>query len=118
MKKILMVDDNQLVCRIVELHLGKLGWDVRSCVGPFGVLNHIKEFGPAIVLLDINMPGLNGDKVARLLSNMKSTAFKVVLFSSEPEKKQKELVDQGLACGYYVKSHSLEGLHEMLQGFS
>jgi len=114
MRKILVVDDNQLVCKIVELHLGKLGWEVETCVGPFGVLNKIREFEPSIVMLDINMPGLNGEKVARLLKSMDVRSFKVVVFSSEPVEKQNEFVEKGLACGYFVKNHTLKGLHEML----
>jgi len=115
MKKVLVVDDNQLVRKLVELHLGKMGCDVDSCNSPLGILQKVKDFGPDIVLLDMKMPGLSGRSVAGLLrKGERGYRCKTIIFSSEEEHLQKQMVDEGLADGYFVKSHSFAGLKETI----
>jgi len=115
MKKVLVVDDNQLVRKLVELHLGKMGCDVDSCHSPFGVLQKVKDFGPGVVLLDMKMPGLSGRSVAGLLrKGERGYSCKTIIFSSEDECLQQQMVDEGLADGYFVKSHSFDGLKETI----
>lgn len=115
MKKVLVVDDNQLVRKLVELHLGKMGCDVDSCHSPFGVLQKVKDFGPDVVLLDMKMPGLSGRSVAGLLrKGERGYSCKTIIFSAEDECLQQKMVDEGLADGYFVKSHTLDGLKETI----
>jgi len=115
MKKVLVVDDNQLVGKLVELYLGKLGCDVDVCNTPFGVLNKVKEYQPDVVLLDMKMPGLSGRSVAGLLKkNENGITCKTVLFSSEDEKVQRELLEEGLVDGYFLKGPSFDGLKETI----
>lgn len=39
---------------------------------------------------------------------------KTLIFSSEEECLQKQMVDEGLADGYFVKNHSFDGLKEAI----
>jgi DNA-binding response OmpR family regulator len=115
MKKVLVVDDNELVGKLVAYHLGKVGCDVESCHSPFGVLQKVKDFNPDIVLLDMKMPGLSGRSVASLLrKGERGLKCKTIIFSSEEEHLQKQMVEEGLADGYFVKSHSFDGLKETM----
>ena len=115
MKKVLLVDDNQLVGKLASAYLCKHGFDVEVCQGPFGVLNRVRAFGPEVILLDINMPGLSGVKLAELLKDARAIhGFKVILFSSEDENMQAGLVKDGLAQNYFIKGGSLEGLCEVI----
>ncbi|MBI5695168.1 MAG: response regulator [Nitrospirae bacterium] len=115
MKKVLVVDDNKLVGKLVAIYFGRFGWEVECSEGPFGVLNKVKLFKPDTILLDINMPGLNGDKLAALIRDKSfEHEFKVVSFSAEDEQTQKELVRKGLVDAYFVKSNSLEGLEDVV----
>jgi len=113
LKKLLVVDDSQLICKVVEAYLKKRDWQVEVCPGPFGVLKKVADFQPSVVLLDIRMPGLNGQGVAKLLKNNKHK-FEVVLFSSEPVDVMVDMVSNGLAWGYFVKGHTLDGLDMLL----
>lgn len=116
MKRVLVVDDNQLVRRLTQIYLNKYGYEVESCDGPFGALNKVKEFRPDVVLLDVNMPGLSGGSLARLLADKKETiGFNILLFSSEDEEILKEIVDAGHADGYFRKNHSFDGLLDAIQ---
>lgn len=115
MKRLLVVDDNQLVGKLVSIYLGRFGWDIEMSPGPFGVLNKVKDFEPDVILLDINMPGLRGDKLAALIRDKKfSHDFKLVAFSAEDEQVLKDLVLTGLVDGYFRKCNSLEGLEEVV----
>jgi len=115
MKKVLIVDDNQLIGRLTSIYLNRHGFEVEVCQGPFGVLNKVKAFGPEVILLDINMPGLSGMKLAELLRDSRALhGFKIILFSAEDEKIQAAMVKDGLAQNYFIKGHSLEGLGETI----
>jgi CheY-like chemotaxis protein len=116
MKKVLVVDDSELVGKLVAYHLGKVGCDVESCKGPFGVLQKVKDFNPDIVLLDMKMPGLSGRSVAGLLrEGERGFKCKTIIFPSDEKHLQKQMVAEGLADGYFVKSYSFEGLKETME---
>jgi len=116
MKKVLLVDDNQLVGKLASTYLGKHGFDVEVCQGPFGVLNRVRSFGPDVILLDINMPGLSGVRLAELLKDARVLhGFKVILFSSEDANMQAGMVKEGLAQNYFIKGGSLDGLCEVIK---
>ena len=115
MKKVLVVDDNELVGKMVSFHLGKFGCCVETCHSPFGVLKKIRDFNPDIVLLDMKMPGLSGRGVASLIrKGERGFKFKTIIFSSEEEHLQKQMVEEGLADGYFIKSNSFKGLKETM----
>jgi DNA-binding response OmpR family regulator len=58
--RILVVEDDQSIARLLELELGHRGFAVRcSYDGPSG-LKAAREFEPAVIVLDIMLPGLDG----------------------------------------------------------
>ena len=116
MKKVLLVDDNQLIRKLVPMYLNQHGCEVDVCNGPFGVLNKVREFTPDVILLDLNMPGLGGIKLAGLLKSANwAASSRIILFSSEDECLQADMVREGLADGYFMKNHSLDGLMEKIE---
>ena len=62
---ILVVDDNQDSAESLGALLGFLGADVRTAADGFGALELFAGYDPAIVFLDIGMPGMDGYEVAR-----------------------------------------------------
>lgn len=60
MKKVLIVDDDRLITAIYERHFLADGFDVRTANGGQEGLDAVRAFGPDAVLLDLNMPGVNG----------------------------------------------------------
>ncbi len=119
MVKVLLVDDNQLIGKLVPMYLKGHGCEVEVCNGPFGVLNKVKEFTPDVILLDLNMPGLGGIKLAELLkSSNRAEPSKIILFSSEEESLQTEMVHKGLADDYFMKTHTLDGLMEKIENIT
>jgi CheY-like chemotaxis protein len=115
MKKVLIVDNNEWAGKLVAYHLGKLGCDVESSKGTTGILQKVQDFNPDIVLLDMQLPGLSGRRVASLLrKGERGFKCKTIVFPSEEDHLQKQMVEEGLAAGYFVKSHSFEALKETM----
>jgi DNA-binding NtrC family response regulator len=64
-KTILIVDDDAALCRFVMDGLGREGFDVRSSTTPDEALSAITDMEFDAVLVDINMPQMNGLELSR-----------------------------------------------------
>ena len=58
--RVLMVEDDRSICRLVELELGHRGLAVRCAHDGHSGLKEAEGFGPDVVVLDIMLPGLDG----------------------------------------------------------
>ncbi|MEI6564027.1 MAG: HD domain-containing phosphohydrolase [bacterium] len=66
-EKILIVDDEPLNCELVRGILSPLGYDLQAATSGKAAISLAKADPPDVILLDINMPGLNGYEVAKIL---------------------------------------------------
>lgn len=60
MYKILIVEDDKTIARVLKEHLEKWGYEVETIKDFQNVLEKFVEFDPQIVLLDIGLPFFNG----------------------------------------------------------
>src|SRR2546422_6071331 len=67
--KILVVDDQPEFLELLALQLGLIGWEAISAGSGREALEKLRDFRPAVVLLDMWMPGMSGLELARLLKN-------------------------------------------------
>src|SRR2546425_219463 len=67
--KILVVDDQPEFLELLALQLGLIGWEAISAGSGREALEKLRDFRPAVVLLDMWMPGMRGLELARLLKN-------------------------------------------------
>ncbi len=81
--KILVVDDEPNVRRIIALMLKREGYDVIEAEGgPQGVAAAVREH-PALVLMDLEMPFLNGFQAAELIKQDPSlSTLRIVAISA------------------------------------
>jgi DNA-binding response OmpR family regulator len=66
--RLLMIDDDRKLCRLVADYLGPIGFDVTVAhTGPEGVeaATTAHETAPEVVVLDVMLPGLDGFEVLR-----------------------------------------------------
>jgi len=101
-KKILVVDDDDLHLYTTRELLQDEQLEVithKSNHG-IGVTNLVRELQPDLVLLDINMPGISGDMLAKLL-RWRDTPF--IFYSSNDEESLKESASRFGARGYICK---------------
>lgn len=103
-KRIMVVDDSMLVTGMISHYLCHKGYEVRTSNSPFGILNTIKEFTPHVLLIDLGLPGLRGETVARLCRETGSVHQpRIIVISSEDEDDLRQVVASGLADDYFTK---------------
>ena len=66
-KVILVVDDSPTVCKIVEVTLTKMGYQVVIAENGLEALAKIEDEKPDLILLDIIMPHMDGYQVCSLI---------------------------------------------------
>ncbi|MCS7214721.1 MAG: response regulator [Thermodesulfovibrio sp.] len=102
--KILLIDDNEEDLIFTKELLEKVGYTVIQNVGWLGTTKNIKYLNPDIVLLDVNMPALPGDKLYDLVLNLvKEKKIPVLFYSAMDESYLKKLKIMKGITDYIVK---------------
>ncbi len=110
-KRILVVDDDREILDMTALLLRGARFDVVLAGSGEEALFIVEEDRPDLVLLDINMPGLDGWEVLRILKEDEVTAgVPVVMFSVNYEVREKLRALQLGAQDYVTKPFDTEGL--------
>ena len=73
--RVLVVDDSPANCRLLSAILESRGYDVVTAAGGAEALDAVGRDRPDLVLLDINMPEVDGYEVCRRLRADPSTSF-------------------------------------------
>jgi DNA-binding response OmpR family regulator len=114
MVRVLIVDDSPIVTKALGVYLTGKGFDVHVSNTSFGVTNKIRQYTPHILLMDLGMPGLTGEKLLTLC-NTEDCRFRTIIVSSAEEQKLKSLVSQGLADDFFIKGTPLEHLESKIR---
>jgi DNA-binding response OmpR family regulator len=94
--KILVVDDTPQNVRLLEAVLGSNGYEVVSASSGQEALEKLAGWLPDLVLLDIQMPGMNGYEVCRRLRENPATQFlPVVMVTSSDSEVRVDAIDAG-----------------------
>jgi DNA-binding response OmpR family regulator len=105
MKRILIVDDDPDVRTLYRLILHQEGLDVIEAEGGQEALDIIRNEMPALVLLDIMMPDMDGYEVCRRLrSDPKTAKLPVLMFSAKGSSSDRKDGLQVGADDFIVKS--------------
>jgi DNA-binding NarL/FixJ family response regulator len=106
-KKIVAVDDSQLVLDWVASTLRGHDIEVVSHDSPFGVWRLASDIMPDMILLDVNMPGMNGKAVCEIIKK-RLPLMKVVFYSSSSKDFLETLVSQAKADGFIEKTENTQ----------
>ena len=114
--KILVVDDEPDVVRMLQVVLGRRGHTVLSAVNGIEGLVTAQGEKPDLVLLDIMMEGMDGWEVVKLLKLEESTrAIPVVMLSARVEPRDKIRGLQEGAVDYVTKPFSVKEMAETIE---
>jgi CheY-like chemotaxis protein len=64
---ILIVDDNPVNMKLIRILLTGEGYDTRTAADAQEALNVLQEFSPRLILMDIQLPGMDGLELTRHL---------------------------------------------------
>jgi len=108
MAKVLIIDDDQLLVTMYERKFRKDGLEVITALNGGDGLKKIKEEKPALVLLDIMMPKMNGLEVlGEVKKDPEIKNIPVILLTNLARDSGEEDIEKGLELGavtYLVKS--------------
>lgn len=111
--RILLVDDDRVVLAALAMGLSELGYRVEKAESGEEAVEKCLQLRPAIVVLDINMPGMSGIEAARRIR--KTSGIPVMFLTAYDEK---ALVVQAVAEGglsYLVKPIRINQLVPAIQ---
>lgn len=84
MADILVVDDDELMVELISDLLIDEGHDVRSAMDGHAGLDAIAKSIPSLLILDMNMPGMDGFEVAKTIRNDPRTAeLPIIAFTGQ-----------------------------------
>lgn len=83
MTDILVIDDDPVYGEMTLERLEATRHSAEFFLGPFGSVNAIRQVMPRLLILDINMPGLNGASIIDLVWKSRAhTSMRVMFHSS------------------------------------
>ncbi len=116
-KKILVVDDDDAVRKLVKKYFTDSGFSVVITDNGSEGLLLVREFQPDLVLVDAEMPGLDGYSVCRVLRKEAATRHIPVIIMSGARIDDKDVLSgfEGGADDYVLKPFSLPVLMARMQ---
>ncbi|MBC7514576.1 MAG: response regulator [Herminiimonas sp.] len=110
-RTILVVEDNQSDRSRLEKLLGDAGYQVSSAGNGTEALAAVKRSKPDAILMDVNMPGMDGFAATRALRGDATTKdIPVVLVTAKNQKADKAWGQMLGASGYVTKPYTDEQL--------
>ena len=110
-ERILVVDDEADICALVAYHLAKAGYRVSTASNGTDALASAREEQPAMVVLDLMLPGLSGYEVLERLRADDATRDVLVLMLTARREEEDRI--RGLSLGaddYLTKPFSPQEL--------
>ncbi len=106
--KILVVDDEPQIRRVMRTSLSKHGYEVIDARSGKEALARLREELPDLVLLDLNLPGIQGLEACRMIRASSEVPI-IILSVRNTEKDKVQALDAG-ADDYVTKPFSTEEL--------
>ena len=114
MNKLLIVDDEIEICEFLKSFFEDRDFKVAIASNGTQALEQVALFHPKVVLLDIQMPGMDGLQVLKKIKDMYPKVKVIMVTAVEAQEKIEEAMRFG-ADNYITKPLSLEYLEKDVQ---
>lgn len=98
MARILVVDDDHIVCDAFSAFLTSAGHVVACATGGAGALERFTGWRPEVVLLDSRMPDISGGSVLARMKALSGEVPVVIIAADEPPSRSDEFLKAGAAA--------------------
>ena len=99
---VLVVDDNPLNAKLTKLALHDRGFDVTSVGSASEALQLLRTYTPAAILMDLQLPDMDGFQLTRVLKNDPSTRGIIVIALTAYAMKGDERRAYDAGCDGYI----------------
>ncbi|MCK9363386.1 MAG: response regulator [Syntrophales bacterium] len=117
-KTILVVEDNAMNMKLMRAVLQTGDYQILEAEDAETGLRLVREHHPDLILMDIQLPGMDGLSAARIIKNDQELKdipiFALTGFAMESDKEK--AIDSGLV-GYIVKPFSVKGLLDTIANY-
>lgn len=115
---LLVVDDNPVNLKLARMLLAGEGYDVRGASDAEEALLVLQSFRPRLILLDLQMPGMDGFELTRRLKADVTTREVIVVALTAFAMKGDEEKARAAGCdGYVSKPIDTRALPGVIAGF-
>ncbi len=103
-KRVLVIEDSQVIQRLIEVCLRPAGFEVHvRSDGPTG-LEAAREMLPDLVVLDVGLPGMDGWEVlSRLRNDDRTRDVTVLVLTAHAQEETRAKADEGGADAFLTK---------------
>jgi len=107
--KILIVDNEPIVCEEIRYYLGSKGYDIITATSGQEALSKLSLEEPSLILLDIHMPGMDGMECLRQIKKLNRDVLVIMVTCITDIDIAKKALGLG-AIDYITKPLSFEAL--------
>ena len=111
----LVVDDSVSVRRTMALFLSDLGFEVDNAADGIEALGRVEHRVPELLLVDLEMPRMNGVELTRALrSDPRTAAVAIIMITSRSTEKHRQLALSAGVDAFLVKPYSEDELAALI----
>lgn len=115
---ILIVDDNAINLKLIRVLLAKEGYETRTANDANDALAVLETFSPRLILMDLQLPGMDGLQLTRQLKADPRTKDIVIVAVTAYAMKGDEEKSKAAGCdGYITKPIDTRTMPTTLRGF-
>lgn len=101
-KTILIVEDEQDILQLVKLYLEKEGFRTATAINGIEALKKVKEEKPALIVLDLMLPEIDGLEVCKRLRSVPDTAMLPIIMLTAKAEESDTVIGLELGADDYV----------------
>jgi DNA-binding NtrC family response regulator len=111
---ILIVDDDEDICRSLSMILKHKGFDVSTAGGGKEAIDIVKERSFDFIFMDVNMPGIDGVEANRTIRQMRPETAVIMITAFSVEDMINEAIRDG-AYGIVYKPLDVDSLLRLVE---
>ena len=106
-KRIVIVDDQPFVARVIQVNLAREHYQVLACQDPLDVLRRLDELAPDLLILDIGMPTMNGVELChRIRLTPVGRLIPIIMLTAQGDSANEEDARRAGASAFMTKPFS------------
>ena len=113
-KNILVIEDNHAILDVITLILESEAFNVAGLNKGADFINHVHEFGPDVIIMDIMLPDADGRLLLKELKDTQSTQHIPVLMISARYNANNYMLDETAADDFMAKPFNIDDLMDKI----